>query len=68
MAEAGFGPHTKRLSLGVAKRINMRHYVQYQVQMLAANVNYCFLVGWDIESCKVVLLAICIIGNMYYWQ
>jgi len=31
-----------------------RHFVQYQVQMAAAHVNPCLLVGWDIDACKVI--------------
>ncbi len=52
-----WAPYKKALS---SKGINVRHYVQCQVQMLAANINYCFLVGWDTEtfseSCKVALV------------
>jgi len=34
--------------------IPVRHFVQCQVQMAAAHVNPCLLVGWDIDACKVI--------------
>lgn len=34
--------------------INIRHFVQCQVQMAAAQVNPCLLVGWGIDDCKVI--------------
>lgn len=34
--------------------VHMSHFVQCQVQMLAAGVQHCLLVGWDVEVCKVL--------------
>ncbi len=33
--------------------IPVRHFMQRQVQMAAAHVNPCLLVGYDIDACKV---------------
>jgi len=53
MDEVGCGlPSSELLALDVG--IPVRHIVQCQVQMAAAHVNPCLLVGWDIDACKVI--------------
>lgn len=36
------------------KGVNVKHFVQCQVQMLAAHMSHCLLVGWEVEECHVV--------------
>jgi len=38
------------------KGVSAKHFVQCQVQMLAANMSHCLLVGWEVEECHIVCL------------
>jgi len=46
-----YSPFKKALG---EKGVSVKHFVQCQVQMLAANVPFCLLAGWEVETCKVM--------------
>mmetsp|Transcript_26188 Transcript_26188/g.70849 ORF Transcript_26188/g.70849 Transcript_26188/m.70849 type:complete len:232 (+) Transcript_26188:1097-1792(+) len=46
-----WSPYKKALA---DEGVKVSHFVQCQVQMLAAGLPHCLLAGWEIEACKVV--------------
>ena len=49
-----WSPYKKAFS---EKGVSAKHFVQCQVQMLAAHMSHCLLVGWEVEECHIVCVA-----------